>query len=157
MKLPSVNERLTSTSHYLDPSHPCPAVSTAWVNCDWLTTRPRPSPLIWDHNMKALYLGFMNKTIQKHVTDFFYKLLWFNNDVSAYCTPKINEWYLYTEKKGFQHSFLRDTVCLEILPSGTLSVYSCLVPCTHDGADFRLKLCACHLKYLETYERQDII
>lgn len=61
------------------------------------------------------------------------------------------------KKKGFQHSFLRDTVCLEILLYGTLSVYSCLLPCTPDGADFRLKLCACHLKYFQIHERQDII
>lgn len=60
-------------------------------------------------------------------------------------------------KKGFRHSFLRDAVCLEILPYGTLSVYSCLLPCTHGRADFRLKLCAWHLKYFQTHERQDII
>lgn len=45
------------------------------------------------------------------------------------------------KKKGSRYSFPSYSVRLEMLPSSTLSVYSCLLPCSHDGADFRLKLC----------------
>lgn len=110
----------------------------------------------WHQDLKPLYSGFMNKAIQKHIEDFFYKILWFNSDdVSTVCQNVVSD--LYIQEEGLSIFFPSDVICLEILSYNTLSVYSCFLPCLHDGADFRLKLCTCHLKYIQIYERQDII
>lgn len=80
-------------------SWPQPSVSFCerCINQLWLTAWPQASPLISrDHDLKVLYLGLMNKAIQSHITSFFYKMLWLDNDVNTYCVPKISS--LHTKR-----------------------------------------------------------
>lgn len=68
----------------------------------------------------------MNKAIQKHIPDFFYKMLWFNSDVPTVYQNVVIFTY---KKKGSQYSFPSDVICLEILPYNTFlsTAVFCLV------------------------------